>query len=75
MGSTAPFMIVCSTDDAACQALAETWSAEHAVLLAAKHTRGFAFDAEAYQVYWIAPSSVAAAAAGSNAAAAPQNLP
>ena len=67
--------IVCSTDDAACQALAETWSAEHAVLLAAKHTRGFAFDAEAYQVYWIAPSSVAAAAAGSNAAAAPQNLP
>ena len=48
-------IIVCEPDDEACQAHAETWSADRRTLSVAKSARGFRFEPRSYVFYLLSP--------------------
>ena len=50
-------LIVCELDDAACEPLAQTWSADRRIQTVAKSARGFHFKARSYAVYWVRPAA------------------
>jgi len=49
-------VIICDTADAACESLAETWSADRRVVRVAKSARGFQFPPQSYGVYLLPPT-------------------
>ena len=51
-------LIVCASEDTACQTEAERWSAERSTLRVAKHERGFSFDAVSYEIYLMRPREI-----------------